>query len=349
MTYCFDIDDTICRHINRDYANAIPIDSTIQSMRDIRNADTNARIILFTARGMASCKGDALAADRKNRPILEQWLTKHNVPYDQLLFGKPLADFYIDDKAITPTELENSIVEQLNGFSGATIMHIGNYVVKTAPNASQQAAWYYAYQERFYYPYTPKVHSVVLDQIYLSFFNGVPLSTVKVKQQDIMQICDTINNFSLYGNGENDVNKYCRYIHERGVDFGIDTSKLEVELANLQILKQATFSHGDLTLSNILKDASGSLCIIDPNQKQWFTTHYLDVSKLCLSLRGLDVILHEGELQDHHLIDVLLAKYSDEELSAIRALEKSHILRILPYANGKDNIVEQLIELLKSI
>jgi len=40
--------------------------------------------------------------------ITINWLKKYKVNYDRLLFGKPYADFYIDDKAI---ELQSFIDE----------------------------------------------------------------------------------------------------------------------------------------------------------------------------------------------------------------------------------------------
>ena len=42
-------------------------------------------------------------------PIIERWLNLHNVPYDEIIIGKPwCADgFYVDDKAIRPSEFIN--------------------------------------------------------------------------------------------------------------------------------------------------------------------------------------------------------------------------------------------------
>jgi len=39
-------------------------------------------------------------------PIVIDWLKKYNIPYDELLFGKPHADYFIDDKGITFTNFE---------------------------------------------------------------------------------------------------------------------------------------------------------------------------------------------------------------------------------------------------
>ena len=46
-----------------------------------------------------------------------EWLEKHDIPYDEIHFGKPwcgVNGFYIDDKAVRPKEfLENSYEEIL--------------------------------------------------------------------------------------------------------------------------------------------------------------------------------------------------------------------------------------------
>ena len=36
-------------------------------------------------------------------PIVIEWLNKHKIPYDELHFGKPVADYYVDDKAVRMT------------------------------------------------------------------------------------------------------------------------------------------------------------------------------------------------------------------------------------------------------
>ena len=33
-------------------------------------------------------------------PILYEWLEKYEIPYDEIYFGKPNADVYIDDKGL---------------------------------------------------------------------------------------------------------------------------------------------------------------------------------------------------------------------------------------------------------
>ena len=39
--------------------------------------------------------------------IVIDWLDKYGVPYDELHFGKPVADYYVDDKAVRLENWEN--------------------------------------------------------------------------------------------------------------------------------------------------------------------------------------------------------------------------------------------------
>jgi len=49
---------------------------------------------------MSTCEGDVSKVFEKIGKITEDWLEKWKVPYDELIFGKPHADMYIDDLGI---------------------------------------------------------------------------------------------------------------------------------------------------------------------------------------------------------------------------------------------------------
>jgi ribonucleotide monophosphatase NagD (HAD superfamily) len=90
MRYCIDIDGTICHTAGVDYGNATPIEVAVDKIKLLSEAGNY--IILFTARG--SLSGQDWSEATKNQ--LRLW----DVPYDELIFGKPAADVYIDDKAL---------------------------------------------------------------------------------------------------------------------------------------------------------------------------------------------------------------------------------------------------------
>ena len=55
-------------------------------------------IIVHTARGMNTYSGDAKKASENLKDLTIKQLEEWNLKYDELIFGKPSADIYIDDK-----------------------------------------------------------------------------------------------------------------------------------------------------------------------------------------------------------------------------------------------------------
>lgn len=103
-TFVIDIDDTICYTYNRDFENSEPNQLVIDKINELY--DKGWKIVLFTARGAKSCK---TVEDRikKYKDITERWLQKHNVKYNELVFGKMNADYYVDDKNMSIEEFVN--------------------------------------------------------------------------------------------------------------------------------------------------------------------------------------------------------------------------------------------------
>jgi hypothetical protein len=87
--YCFDIDGTICTNTDGNYEDAKPYITRIKQINSLHKEGN--KIILFTARGTTTGIDWRLLTEKQ----LKNW----GVSYDELLFGKPEADKYIDDKA----------------------------------------------------------------------------------------------------------------------------------------------------------------------------------------------------------------------------------------------------------
>lgn len=56
-------------------------------------------IIIHTARHMKTCNGNLGQVNARISQQTFNWLEKHNIQYDEIYFGKPWADIYIDDNA----------------------------------------------------------------------------------------------------------------------------------------------------------------------------------------------------------------------------------------------------------
>lgn len=96
-----DIDDTICTTYNRDFENSIPNIPVINKINELY--DKGIEIVLYTARGGKSCKTLEEKIEKYGK-ITKEWLTKNGVKYNQLLFGKMNADYYVDDKNLSIEE-----------------------------------------------------------------------------------------------------------------------------------------------------------------------------------------------------------------------------------------------------
>ena len=112
--YCFDLDNTICapHHAATNsvekYSNASPIAKVISKINMVY--DDGHEIIIFTARRMLTHQGNLAKIEADVGDITRKWLAEHNVRYHKLIFGKPYADLYIDDKAMTLDDFDRLIL-----------------------------------------------------------------------------------------------------------------------------------------------------------------------------------------------------------------------------------------------
>lgn len=108
QTIVMDLDDTICIPIHgrkdsyEKYGMASPNDEIINSLKIAR--DKGYRIVIHTARRMVTHDGDINKIIDDVGKITTDWLEKHEVPYDEIIWGKPYGVYYVDDKAMLPQE-----------------------------------------------------------------------------------------------------------------------------------------------------------------------------------------------------------------------------------------------------
>ena len=107
-TVCFDLDGTLCTNTFGDYEDAEPFDWAIERVNDLARAGH--RIVVFTARGTAT----GIDWDAVTRAQLERW----GVAYDELRFGKPSADVFVDDRAVHTSAWREADAFAIPGFAG---------------------------------------------------------------------------------------------------------------------------------------------------------------------------------------------------------------------------------------
>lgn len=87
MKVIIDLDGTICSE-EKQFSRALAKikDGAKESLEKLR--DKGYKIIIYSARTWAEYE------------MTENWLKENNVPYDQIILGKPQGDYWIDDRAI---------------------------------------------------------------------------------------------------------------------------------------------------------------------------------------------------------------------------------------------------------
>lgn len=96
---CLDLDGVIAgfKQPGQDYSMVEPIPGAVMKIKQLKAAGHY--IIIHTARHMKTCEGNVGLVNARITKITLDWLEKHQVQYDEIYFGKPWADIYVDDNA----------------------------------------------------------------------------------------------------------------------------------------------------------------------------------------------------------------------------------------------------------
>ncbi|TXE88337.1 capsular biosynthesis protein [Campylobacter volucris] len=109
-----DLDGTLTIDSKCDYEDK-PINTKV--LKQIRYyKDLGFKIVIFTSRNMRTYKGDVKKIQTYTLPIIIDWLKKNDVPYDDIIIGKPWCGFdgfYVDDKAIRPSEFVKKTYDEI--------------------------------------------------------------------------------------------------------------------------------------------------------------------------------------------------------------------------------------------
>ena len=105
-TIVIDLDGTLTiPGSGEDYASLLPNEAVAAQVR--RYASLGYRIAVMTSRNMRTFENSVGRINAHTLPIAIDWLKRHDIPFDEIHVGKPwcgLAGFYVDDRAIRPSE-----------------------------------------------------------------------------------------------------------------------------------------------------------------------------------------------------------------------------------------------------
>lgn len=106
MRIVIDLDGTICPIKAKDgkYEELVPLPGAVEKMNDLKK--NGFYIIISTARNMETQGANVGKVLRNIGKITLDWLDKYKIPYDEIYFGKPNAQVYIDDRALRFSDWE---------------------------------------------------------------------------------------------------------------------------------------------------------------------------------------------------------------------------------------------------
>lgn len=350
-TIVFDVDDTISTNFKRlSYDKCVPVTDVINKLNYLHDV-LGYRIVLYTARGMVSCNGDIAKIIQKNKAILEKWLEQNNVHYDELRFGKPLGDMYVDDKAMNvDTFLKSEFCEVIGGGSGSKITRLGYLIKKDLKTEAECTMFKNWVDDNKHMCLYPKVVSYLYNYVYMYYVKGETLANQKITFGDLNAVCKTIERF-----GQESFNVFNLQHHidslMKNYGFDSDFDKIilyvfnELKANESEIKKYASYCHGDCILSNIVKENGQAYYFIDPRYERTSSTYLLDFAKLRMSLQGYEYIFGISEIkQDENIVEHLDWYLKDKQIFKYVVLfQLMHICRLYRYKNEFEKpVVKQM-------
>jgi hypothetical protein len=178
----------------------------------------------------------------------------------------------------------------MKGSSGAQLRFSGDFILKKCLDSREQCDWFSYAQEK---PLVkgvrlPRVDYVDFQSYKIEFIPGTA-ATKFSSTRIIDSLVDQIMVWSKFpAERDLDWESYLKRLYDEHVIISDSDiiSKIFKILEKVDPLP-SSFSHGDLTLENVLVEASGNLVLIDPNFKHnLFQSYVLDLGKLMQSVHS---------------------------------------------------------------
>lgn len=342
MRICFDLDNTLVTPpvVPRDYSTCEPILKNVEFCRYLKKLGHT--IIIHTARRMKTHRGNVGSVARDIGKVTFETLEKLEIPFDELYFGKPFADLYIDDKAIDPNHLDiktGFYDKKIEPRSFNQVVFGSDTVTKTSDNLSSEIYYYLNIPDSVKDLFPILVNYECDNKYTIEKINGVTVSELFTSQGTL-----PVNIFkAIFGSIERlhaiqclepdfkieDV--YSKKLEQRGL-VPIDQSLLEYE----KTVTRYTCIHGDPVFTNILVNNYGKIKLIDPRGSigpvnTIYGDPMYDWAKIYQSIIGYDFILmNKPIIIDRNILDIFESHFSSDELRNIKIICKSLVQSLMP-------------------
>jgi capsule biosynthesis phosphatase len=369
---CFDLDNTLVTFPSEkgDYTSVQPIQRNIDFLKYLRNFGHT--IIIYTARRMKSHSGNVGRVMADIGKITFDTLERFDIPYDEIYFGKPYANVYIDDAGLNAFDnLEKSTGYYMDNITPRDFNEIEQNSIETYTKRSQDLSG-----EIFYYRNIPpsikdmfpclidfdavssswytmeKIKGLTLTSIYLSelmtttILRNVMNSLKRIQSCTVDEKQSEINIYANYA--EKMKQRYETYDYSSFKDADKKYKEVKDSLERYESEKngKCVVIHGDAVMTNIIINNYDKIKFIDMRGKlgincTLYGDYLYDWAKLYQSLSGYDEILQGkvvGENYKKEMMkyfeDYFVELYSESELMWVKLITRSLFFTLIPLHNN---------------
>jgi len=338
LRICFDLDNTLVTYpsIPGDYTTVKPIEKNIDLLNYFKNQ--NCEIIIYTARRMQTHHGNVGRVIKDIGIITFNTLEKFNIYYDEIIFGKPIADIYIDDRAINPfyneislfgffNKIKKFIPNKIENNKYNQIEYNNNIIYKKGPEKFMRGELYF-YQTipedlKYLFPNLHKYDKFDSNiELNLEYIKGIPLYFLLKNEllttKNIDKLFDILNklhnhDYPITINESLVRQNYIDKLKERfnKIDYYFDDAEnildniIEEFNQNLNY-KIVPIIHGDFWFSNIIMEYNDEIKLLDMKGQvyNYLTLNgdmYYDYGKMYQSILGYDLIINNCNINKEYL------------------------------------------------
>ena len=356
LRVCFDFDNTLVSYptIPGDYYSVEPIQRNINFLKLLHSLGHT--IIIYTARRMKTHGGNVGRVVADISRVTLDTLDKFDIPYDEIYFGKPYANFYIDDLAVNPSISMNQAIGVYDTEIAPRTFNKVDYnkdkVVKTTSNEGE-IYWYQNIPRGCGYMF-PKVYDITDNQITMENIEGVSFSYLytnkQLKTEQLINLTAQLRqlhehetkvdkypkvyadyNQKLRDRYYNNLELYNKYIHVESIFKKLDNLLFYYDDAIFSVI------HGDPVFTNVLQTEQG-LKFIDMKGKidgelTIIGDTYYDLAKVYQSILGYDFILNDIELDNIYIDEfrnVFEGLFEPKGLRIIKIITASLFFTLMP-------------------
>jgi capsule biosynthesis phosphatase len=373
---CFDLDNTLVTFpkIPGDYTSVEPIKKNIEYLKFIKSLGHT--IIIYTARRMRTHSGNISAVIQDIGQITFDTLKKFDIPYDEIYFGKPYADFYVDDIGFNVYEnLDKNLgfyQENLKSRSFNYLEDTGSTIIKKSEDFKLQGEiyWYKFLKtnKTKINKYFPKLINYGSNFIEIEKIQGITAAQLFVNlsltKSNLLHILNSLEDIHKYKNKKikkyNIYQNYASKIEKRYKEY--DYSYLDnhfqiykklidfcMDYENKNFGKIGAI-HGDPVFSNIIIDKENKINFIDMRGVLGkdlciFGDIFYDYAKVFQSIIGYDFIFLDKNLNleyQKECINIfdnfILNKYDNIILHNIKMITNTLLFTLIPLHDNPKNI-----------